>query len=484
MAKLGKSRWDEKAGHLWWLVPLALVGLLAWWGAKNLDWDDPWVSLPDQVAVLGAKTEVMVKAGDTKSGLKEILVTVSQDGQEKVVLTRTFPPGGEPGQEVEVPVTIEAKALGLKEGKGALMVAVRDRSWRNWFKGRSQSLQRDVVIDLVPLHLTFLSVNHLLHYGGTGLMLYHLNKEAQESGVAIGGHLYRGFPIPKGEKGDYLVLFPIPLEPSGPSQVELVARPQMGQEVKRQIPLNLKPRRWRHDNMNLSEGFLRQVAATFAVGNDPVQAYLTVNRDMRRANHDKVREICRESQPEQQWAGAFQRFLGKPMARYGDKRTYIYEGKTIDHQVHLGEDLASLERSPVPAANNGMVVWAEPLGIYGQTVILDHGLGVFSMYSHLSQIDVKKGDRVEKGKSLGRTGATGLAGGDHLHFSMLLQGEFVDPREWWDPHWHKDQVQGSLAKASTAAAGGEAVASPSQTGKGTGKGKQDRAKRKKGKGRR
>jgi murein DD-endopeptidase MepM/ murein hydrolase activator NlpD len=383
---------------------------------------------------------------------------------------------------VEVPVTIEAKALGLKEGKGVLTVAVRDRSWRNWFKGRSHSLKRDLVVDLVPLNLTFQAVNHLLHYGGTGLILYHLNKEAKESGVAVGDRLYRGFPNPKGDKGDYLVLFPIPLEPAEPFQVELVARPQVGQEMKRRIPLNLKPRRWRHDNMNLSENFMRQVAATFSAGSsDLTQSFLAVNRDLRKANHDQVREICRGgSQPQPLWTGAFQRYLGKPMARYGDKRTYIFEGKTIDHQVHLGEDLASLERSPVPATTTGVAAWAEPLGIYGQTVILDHGLGVFSMYGHLSQIEVKKGDRVERGKSVGRTGATGLAGGDHLHYSVLLQGEFVDPREWWDPHWHKDQMQGVLAQARPALA----AASADQAGKAKGKGQKDRSKRKKGRGRR
>ena len=486
MFKRRKTRGDRKAGPLLWLVPVALAGLVVWWGAKKLDWGDPWVKLSEQIEVIGVKTPLTLKAGDAHSGLREIVVTVSQDGQEKVVLNRTFPPGGDPGQEVEVPVTIEAKTLGLKEGKGTLMVRVRDRSWRNFFKGRTQSLKEDVVIDLVPVNLTFLSVNHLLHYGGTGVILYHLNKEVKESGVVKGGHLYRGYPVPKGAKGDYVVLFPIPLEPSGPQQVELVARPQWGQEVKRQIPLNLRPRRWRHDNMNLSEGFLRQVAATFAVGGEPMSGFLTVNRDMRRADHDKVREICQESRPEQLWDGAFQRFLGKPMARYGDKRTYIFEGKSIDHQVHLGEDLASLERSPVPATNHGVVVWAEPLGIYGQTVILDHGLGVFSMYSHLSQIEVKKGDRMEQGKSLGRTGATGLAGGDHLHFSVLLQGEFVDPREWWDPHWHKDQVQGLLlAQARTAATAGTATgASPDQVGTAKTRGKKEGLKRKKGRGRR
>ncbi|MDI6853110.1 MAG: M23 family metallopeptidase [Deltaproteobacteria bacterium] len=457
-----------------WLVPLALLGLLAWWSVKKLDWDDPWINLGEEIEVIGAKTSLTVKAGDGKSGLRELVVSIRQDGQEKVAFTRSFPPGGEPGREEEVPLAIEAKTLGLKEGKGTLTVAVKDRSWRNGFKGRTRILTRDVVIDLVPINLAFQSVNHLMHYGGTGLILYHLNKEVKESGVVVGGHLYRGFPNPKGAKGDYMVLFPIPLEPAEPYQMELVARPQWGPEVKRMIPLKLKPRRWRHDDMNLSEGFLRQVAATFSTAGSPVEAYLAVNREMRRADHDKIREVCRESRPEQLWSGAFQRFLGKPMARYGDKRTYIFDGKSIDQQVHLGEDLASLERSPVPAANHGVVVFAESLGIYGQAVILDHGLGVFSLYGHLSQIDVAKGDRVEKGQSVGRTGTTGLAGGDHLHFSMLLQGEFVDPREWWDPQWHKDQVQGVLtaqAPAAPVAAAAGASASSEQSSPRKGKSK-------------
>ena len=140
------------------------------------------------------------------------------------------------------------------------------------------------------------------------------------------------------------------------------------------------------------------------------------------------------------------------MARFGDRRTYLYQGKAVDQQTHLGEDLASLVNSPVYAGNNGVVVYAEPLGIYGQTVILDHGLGVFSSYSHLSKIDVKVGDKVEKGAVLGHTGTTGLAVGDHLHFAINLQGEFVDPLEWWDPHWLKDQVEGVWAGAATAAA--------------------------------
>src|SRR5512137_1829141 len=100
--------------------------------------------------------------------------------------------------------------------------------------------------------------------------------------------------------------------------------------------------------------------------------------------------------------------------------------------------------SPVPAANSGIVVSTGFIGIYGQTVILDHGFGLFSMYSHLSQIAVKAGDRVAKETILGNTGSTGLAGGDHLHFSMMVQDTFVDPIEWWDPHWIRDNVTSKL----------------------------------------
>jgi murein DD-endopeptidase MepM/ murein hydrolase activator NlpD len=137
----------------------------------------------------------------------------------------------------------------------------------------------------------------------------------------------------------------------------------------------------------------------------------------------------------------------------------------VDQQIHMGEDLASLMNSPVYAGNNGAVVYAEPLGIYGHTVILDHGLGVFSSYSHMSKIDVKVGEKLQKGAVLGQTGTTGLAAGDHLHFAINLQGEFVDPLEWWDPHWLRDQVERVWAQAGTAAAAAASGESEPEKGK-------------------
>ncbi len=450
-----------------------VVALVLWLVLGNLDWYDPWVTLKPEVTVIGARADFIVEAGDKDSGVKSVRVTVHQGGQEKEVLNRTFPAPGWFGAKgarvtkVEVPFTLDAQVLGLKEGKAVLMVKVHDRSWRNRFQGREVVLSRELVLDLVPVKLTFLSVNHLLHSGGTGVICYRLNKSAKESGVFTGGRLYQGYPNPKGAAGEYISLFPVSREGAGAQQVELLARPEMGTETRQKVTIKVKPRRWRQDKMNLSEDFLRQMAGRFKVSNtgDPLSAYLEVNRELRRQNHERVRQVCARSNPQPLWSGAFQRFLGKPMARFGDRRAYMYQGRQVDQQVHLGEDLASLEHSPVPAGHNGIVAMAEDLGIYGQTVILDHGLGVFSMYSHLSQIEVKTGDKVAKGGAVGRTGATGLAGGDHLHFAMILQGDFVDPVEWWDSHWHKDQMEGQWARAGAPQAEPAKTAKPAKAAK-------------------
>ncbi|MCX5892803.1 MAG: M23 family metallopeptidase, partial [Deltaproteobacteria bacterium] len=455
MSLSSPPRFGKKASRaLWAVLGLVLLAALGWLLFGNMDSDDPVVILKTPVEVVGAKTALTLEAGDATSGLKEVKVTFSQDGQEKVVLEKKFPPGGAPGEKVGIPIVLEPKALGFKEGKATLIATARDRSWREMFRGRSARLSQEVVIDLVPISLAFESASHLLHAGGTACIGYRLNKPAKESGVLIGGQFFRGYANPRGGQGEYVVLFPVPQEGPAAIQVALVARPAAGQEVKQAVSLKVKPRKWRHDKLNLPDDFLRKVAATLPGPNpsDLLGNYLWANRKLRGQNHERFHQVCSQSNPAPLWSGAFKRYMGKPMARFGDRRTYMYQNKDVDQQIHLGEDLASLLNSPVPSSNNGVVVLAELLGIYGNTVIIDHGLGVFSSYSHMSQIDVKLGDKVEKGTVVGKTGTTGLAGGDHLHYAVNIQGEFVDPLEWWDPHWLKDQVEAVWGKAAPASA--------------------------------
>jgi len=173
-----------------------------------------------------------------------------------------------------------------------------------------------------------------------------------------------------------------------------------------------------------------------------LQNYLWINRELRKKNNATIQALLAQTSPDLLWGGAvFHAFANtKAEAAFADFRTYVYQGREVDKQVHLGFDLASFANTPVVAANRGKVLFAAELGIYGNCVILDHGMGVQSLYGHLSSIAVKVGDIVEKGQELGRSGMTGLAGGDHLHFTMLVGGQMVNPIEWWDEHWIQDRI--------------------------------------------
>ena len=179
-----------------------------------------------------------------------------------------------------------------------------------------------------------------------------------------------------------------------------------------------------------------------------LETFLKVNRDLRKVNYKTIREVCNTSDPLKHWNGAFLRLPASARkAGFGDHRTYMYQGKAVDQQVHLGVDLAATAAFPVPSANHGRIVFSDDLGIYGRTVIVDHGFFVFSMYSHLSRIQVVKDQMVSKGDVIGFTGRTGLAGGDHLHFGMLVCDTFVNPIEWWDATWIKHNIKDKLVAA-------------------------------------
>ena len=166
-----------------------------------------------------------------------------------------------------------------------------------------------------------------------------------------------------------------------------------------------------------------------------------INNKIRQADFNSIKEIGEKTDPVLYWQGVFLRLpRSAQKAGFADRRTYKHNGRIIDRQVHLGIDLASVARSRVPASNNGKIVFSGSLGIYGKTVMIDHGFGLFSMYSHLSSINVQPEQMVSKGEIIGRTGSTGLAGGDHLHFGMFIHNTFVNPVEWWDNQWIKNNI--------------------------------------------
>jgi murein DD-endopeptidase MepM/ murein hydrolase activator NlpD len=241
--------------------------------------------------------------------------------------------------------------------------------------------------------------------------------------------------------------------------IRLFARDEAGNTARADFDYRVFPKPFKRSRIPLDDRFLDRVVPAILEGNteikpegDSLARFLAINGDLRRKNAEKIASFATQSAPELLWRGlVFHPFTNSAVeSAFADHRTYIYKGREVDQQVHLGFDLASYTGTPIVSANRGKVLFADELGIYGNCVIVDHGMGVQSLYAHLSSIEVKPGDRVEKGQTLGRSGMTGLAGGDHLHFTMLVNGQAVNPVEWWDTKWMQDRVFRKIAEAGGA----------------------------------
>lgn len=432
------------------LVPLIVFVFIFFEG------EDPAVSADLSTPYVGSSREIPVILSDAKSGLRKIWIAVLKDGHESVLHEEVFPASGllQRGKvhEKTISVQLDPQKLAVADGEAVLRLKVWDYSWRGWWHGNSTSIERKIIIDTVAPKISVLSRAHNINQGGSGLVVYRLSEPCDEHGVMVGDRFYPGHAGYFADQSVKLSL--IALSDSQDSNVDLAVKAidPAGNSSQTGFYYHIRRKRFRSDVINISDGFLNAKLPEFEqvvplkAGVSPVDQFIEINRNLRRENYRTIVALTGQSQPKILWEGKFGRLpQAAPRAFYGDRRIYKYEGKEIDRQTHMGIDLASLANSPVPAANSGVVVYAEYLGIYGNTVIIDHGFGLFSMYSHLSQISVNKGSPVARDALIGRTGLTGLAGGDHLHYSMLVNGTFVNPIEWWDAQWIKHNITDKLA---------------------------------------
>lgn len=422
------------------IVVVAILGLFFF---LKFEGEVPTVSLTPEPAFIGREATFTLACEDRRSGLKEIRIELIQKTQAILLFHETYASGT---RRVEKPVQLSPLSLGLHDGEAKLRAAIRDHSWRPG--GNKKVLEFPVTIDTRSPAIRVLSRLHYVNQGGAGLVVYQASEELARSGVKVGDLWFPGYQL---TQGGFVCFFAVPFDVTTPPTITLVSEDLAGNRTHSRFYLRIKRKKFRNDTVRVTEDLLEKVIPYFtdkdsSLQGDLCDAFLRVNRDIRKASGQKIRDICQQTTPRPLWSGHFLRMeRAKRMAGFAEHRTYMYKGKEIDRQYHLGIDLASVAMSPVKAANRGKVVFAGELGIYGNTILLDHGCGLFSMYGHLSQIHVQTGKIVERGEPIGTTGATGLASGDHLHFSIIISGVFVNPSEWWDPHWIKDNVAIKLA---------------------------------------
>ncbi len=438
---------------------LLLVGLALFMTAI-FEGDKPHIRLEPLPQYISSPKTFKLEIGDKGRGLKSLLVTIEQGGRERKILEKRFPFKGllnmDGLREHRIEFTVDPELLNLGQGRADLKVVVRDYSRRNGGDGNLAVLEHKLVVDTIPPAIRPLSRLNYINVGGTGLLVYVASSDTVKSGVYAGELFFPGFKAgPKYPEDNHVCYFTIPLNLKRGYQLFLWAGDRAGNSSKVGFYYKIRRKRFRTERINITDAFLSRVLPYFSdylqgINGSDIEKFLWINRNLRKRNTQTFRELGQKSSAQQLWEGRWLRLKNSAtMAHFGDRRLYYYKGRKVDEQVHLGVDLASLAHSKVPAANTGKVIFSGPLGIYGITVVLDHGQGLSSVYSHLSEALVQIGQMVKKGEIIGITGQTGLAGGDHLHFGVMVHGIFVNPVEWWDLHWIKDNVTRKLKLLSS-----------------------------------
>lgn len=442
------------------VIVVLLISIPAvWLTIIRMEGKPPSVEIELDSPFIGASKSIGVSVEDAGSGIRRIWMGLLVNGREVEILQRTFPSAGffAGGKEksVRVKATVSPKTLGLADGKGVIRTVVWDYSLRKWGKGNQAYLEKEIHIDTQPPAIEMLSRSHNVAQGGSGVAVYRLSEACPVSGITVGDSFFPGYAGLSNDPAVHVAFFALNYQQGSDTQIAATAKDYAGNSGVAKMVYHINARSFRKDAINLSDRFFNAKMPDFdghfpeSSQENPLELFLKVNRELRRQDNEAFYGVTAETEKKILWEGAFSRLPGSAnRARFADHRTYFYGGKVIDRQVHMGIDLASTKHAPVPAANRGKVAFTGNQGIYGNTVILDHGYGLFTLYAHLSQIQAVKGSIVEKGEIIGKTGMTGLAGGDHLHYGTLIHQTYVNPVEWWDKNWIKnnvsDKIDGSI----------------------------------------
>jgi len=442
-------------------LALPFIVLVIAYGAYKLFFiPDPVITGMDQFQILSSDKTIILNTENIKS----IEIAVYQN-DNKIDLLNDLPEFSEKLYKLN----IKPKSLGLEDGQALIIVNAK----AGLFKEVKNKIP--TTIDTVPPVLEVLKAPRQINRGSSGAALLRV-KEADSVFIKLVDpaqpeefRQFKAYELSPaldavkepsredeiknnnatGARADrnplkYLALFPAPYDIAADSLLYAVARDIAGNINIKSLSTRINLKEFKKSSINIDDSFINRVVYPLLNEtnmDDPVGSFKMVNEDLRNKSVETIMNLAKNTEPRLLWQGRFSQLRNsKVMAKYGDDRSYLYKGKKISHSAHLGHDLASHSKAPVQAANSGIVKFAADMSIYGNTVIIDHGIGLMSLYGHLSAISVEKGDRVKRGDMIGKTGATGLAGGDHLHFGILLHGYEVSPVYWWDRNWIKIHI--------------------------------------------
>jgi murein DD-endopeptidase MepM/ murein hydrolase activator NlpD len=388
---------------------------------------------------------------------------VATNGQESipVVSNRFTIPVREINITLSIPKALENK---IQNGGWQLLVQAHDTSLWNRVVDNRAVAAIQLIADKEPPEITLLAKGDTIARGGSALVVFAAeDPNLKEVYIEAGGerfvpNIYRTKPY-------YATLIAWPFRHKR-LNATIVAVDRAGNKRTLKLPFAVVNKPYKTSTIRATDRFINgritEVARTdprFADIADPLERFRAVNETMRLSNEKRIHTIARSAlttDPITSWhVEPFYPLKGaKRVADFGDERHYYY--KDPQHEIslsyHLGYDLASVRNAPIFSSNAGTVLFAEHNGIYGNMPMIDHGFGLATLYGHCSQVRVHKGDTVTAGEMIARTGKTGLALGDHLHFGILVHGIEVWPMDWMKRNWIRNNIDAVFAKADKAIA--------------------------------
>jgi len=400
------------------------------------------------------KSKVQIKIKDD-TGIKYYKITF-KDGSKNIVLAQKVMESS----QKEITLNIEPPKLDMfyKGQDTILEVEVVDNSKWNFLEGNKIIEKINVMIDTKKPIANVISNSRYMQRGGSGVVIVKVQDDNLEDAYISFNDTKKFKLIPFYKENYYIALIAWPMDISTFSRVNLMVIDKAENKTITKVPFYIQKKIVKQDNIQLTEKFIKNVSANVLeqsfepVPEDMKEIFVYSNTVLRDKNIQTIEQSVTKNasidRVDSFDINAFKRLRGsKTVAGYGDKRHYYLNGEKINEAWHLGIDWASVKKAPVRTSNEGKVIFKNYLGLYGNTIIIDHGMGLSTLYAHTSSQHVEVGENISKHKKIANTGSTGAVFGDHLHFGVLIQGVEVNPIEWMDNNWIKVRITDVIEKA-------------------------------------
>ena len=453
-----RRRNSRRGGGLKVISILFFLGLVAGAGyvytASEFERELPTVQ--SEAKLFWNRTDPLkVKLADNEA-LKSFEIILS-DGKKSVIVEEGHFETRQKEKVLEVKYP-QGKGLNDKATRFKLKIVVTDSSLWNFLQGNKSEKILDINVDYKRPNVNVLANSYSITQGGSALVVF----QAEDDNLAklyieAGGRQYQAQPYKR--EGYYASLIAWPFNETS-FVAKVVAIDKAENKRIADIHFYLKNKKYRVSWIQAKDKFidgkiteLTSNSVDYAHITDRLERLRAINETMRLKNEEMIHALGKEVSTEILDTWKMKKFYplrnGQRVASYGDERHYYYKTKDnqVSHSYHVGYDLASTKMAVIKTSNAGKVVYANDNGIYGNMPMIDHGLGLYSLYGHCSQLLVNEGDELKAGQAIAKTGVSGLALGDHLHFGLLVQGLEVRPVEWFDQSWIRKNIDNVFKEA-------------------------------------